>query len=130
MRFIAKGLPGPKGSRNVGRRKDGTIYTREQSARATQWQKDVALQARSAMAGRGPIEPPYAVTLHFTFPTPKNPSYLWPTKADLDKVERATLDGLKVGGVIVDDKHVIESVTYKRFGDEGYAYISVSQTHP
>jgi Holliday junction resolvase RusA-like endonuclease len=122
-----KGLPGPKGSRN--RNAHGGTY--DQSKVAAKWQQDVALQVRSAMIGRGlsaPLQPPYAVRIFFCLPQPRNPSFEWPVRGDLDKLERATLDGLQQAGLIA--KHVIESHTTKAWGFEGFAHITVSTTHP
>jgi Holliday junction resolvase RusA-like endonuclease len=124
-----KGLPGPKGSRN--RNAHGGTY--DQSKRAAQWQQDVALQVRSEMIRRGlnaPLQPPYAVTIFFCLPKPKQPSFDWPVVGDLDKLERATLDGLQQGKLLADDKHVVESHTTKAFGLEGFAHIHVSTTDP
>ena len=61
------------------------------------------------------VEPPYRVTLGLYFAPPKKKSWAWPTRVDSDKVERAVLDGLVAGQVIVDDRHVTELASSKRW---------------
>lgn len=127
--FTAHGTPGPKGSRNVG--KHGQSY--DQSRVGKQWQSDVALQARSALIRygvKGPLPKPYHVEVVFAFPWPRQATHQWPSKADIDKLVRATLDGLTQGGVIEDDRHVISLVSVKRFSDDPYAHIHVASTEP
>lgn len=134
VRFTALGLPGPKGSRNTRTTTDadGNSRTRsyDQSKIAAQWQKDVALQARSIVARDGlpgPLEPPYSVIINFEFARPKKPTWDWPTRGDLDKLARSTLDGLEQGGLLADDKHVTALVLTKRFGDgPPCAHITIS----
>lgn len=116
--FRVPGAPAPKGSRIPGRRKDGSIFTRPASKGEKPWVETVALIARGHRPPGGkPLEPPYRVELTFVMPTPKRPSHEWPSVGDLDKLERAVLDGLKTGGLIVDDRHVTDLHSSKRFGD-------------
>jgi len=113
--FRVAGLPAPKGSRIPGRRKDGTIYTRPANASEKSWTEAVAYVARAKRPGGKMLKPPYAVELEFHLPRPKQPKYEWPVRADLDKLERAVLDGLTQGGLIVDDRHVVELRSRKSF---------------
>ena len=117
--FRIPGHPAPKGSRTAGIRKDGSRFSREASKRAGPWVETVATIARSHRAPGGkPLEPPYEVELAFYMPKGKRPKYEWPSAdGDLDKLERAVLDGLKRGGLISDDRHVIDLCSSKRFGD-------------
>ena len=129
VEFVAHGLAGPKGSRNVS--KNGKTY--EQSRIATQWTQDVALQTRSAMIRYQlpkALAPPYSVGIAFVFPYPKSPTWEWPTKGDLDKLVRATLDGLQQGGLVTEDKHVISLFAQKRWGDDARATIRVETIYP
>ena len=58
----------------------------------------------------------------FSMPKGKTAKYDWPTKdGDLDKLERAVLDGLVRGELIVDDRHVVGLRSRKRFGTPGVA---------
>lgn len=117
--FRIPGTPAPKGSRIPGRRKDGSIFTRPASKRELPWTETVALIARGHRPPGGkPLEPPYEIELAFVMPKGKRAKYEWPSSSgDLDKLERAVLDGLKTGGLIVDDRHVTDLHASKRFGD-------------
>jgi len=70
------------------------------------------------------LEPPYALELDVRLPRPANPKYAWPTKdGDGDKLERAILDGLVKGGLLVDDRHIVECRWRKSFGVPGVSVI-------
>jgi Holliday junction resolvase RusA-like endonuclease len=58
---------------------------------------------------------PYAVALSFLMPRPGRPEHPWPSLGDLDKLERAVLDGLVRGGLLADDRHVVELRSSKAF---------------
>lgn len=107
IQFTVEGDPAPKGSRTMGRTKSGVTFNRPSSARQKPWESAVATAAVKAMAERGPLEPPYDVTLHVRRRKPKRPSWPWPSREDLDKVVRCTIDGLVKGELLVDDRHVI-----------------------
>lgn len=100
------GTPKPKGSRTIGRRKDGSVFTRPASRGEQAWTHAVA-QAASC-GSTGTLPPPYAVELTFRMPRPSRPAHPWPTRGDLDKLVRSTLDGLVHGGLLEDDRHVAE----------------------
>jgi crossover junction endodeoxyribonuclease RusA len=63
---------------------------------------------------RNPLEGPVVVAVTFTMPKPvsapkRKPS--WPMrKRDVDKLERAVFDALKIGGALGDDGQVVEVV--------------------
>lgn len=110
------GHPAPKGSR-VHFRNGGS---REASKRAGPWVEQIAYAARANRPAGKTLEPPYEVELTFSMPKGKRPKYGWPTKdGDLDKLERAVLDGLTQGGLIVDDRHVVALTSRKAFGTPG-----------
>ena len=118
--MLIAGHPAPKGSRTGGQRKDGSRYSRESSKRVGPWVEQVAYCARANRPAGKVLEAPYAIELEFRMPRPANPTYDWPTKdGDVDKLERAVLDGLVRGGLIVDDRHVIDLCSSKRFGPPG-----------
>jgi Holliday junction resolvase RusA-like endonuclease len=82
----------------------------------------VAYSARANRPGGKALQPPYELELTISMPEPANPKYPWPTKdGDGDKLERAILDGLVQGGLLVDDRHVIECHWRKLFGTPGVA---------
>jgi Holliday junction resolvase RusA-like endonuclease len=115
VRLFAAGAPAPKGSRTTGVRRDGTIYTRPASKGEHTWTEAVARVARRHR-GRAPA-PPYRVELEFAMPKPARPAHPWPTLGDLDKLIRPTLDGLVRGGVLADDRHVLELRASKTWAD-------------
>lgn len=54
----------------------------------------------------GPVE----VKLEFRIPSPKKPLHVLPISrraGDIDKLSRAVLDGLTIGGIIGDDSQVV-----------------------
>jgi len=108
------GRPAPKGSRVVGTRRDGSHFTRESSRGAGPWAEAVALVARAHRPNGRALPAPYRVELAFSMPRGQRPKYDWPTRdGDLDKLVRATLDGLVRGELIVDDRHVTELAASK-----------------
>jgi Holliday junction resolvase RusA-like endonuclease len=126
IQFFVPGHPAPKGSRTVGRRKDGSTFTRPANRNEKAWTEAVALVARA----HGWLPAPYAVRLAFVMPRPKRPSYEWPVRGDCDKLERGTLDGLQLAGVISEDKHVIDLASSKRFGPDPGAHIWIETANP
>jgi Holliday junction resolvase RusA-like endonuclease len=81
----------------------------------------VAYAARANRPGGKTLEPPYRIELEFRMPRPAKPKYDWPVVGDIDKLERGVLDGLVRGGLIVDDRHIIDLSSSKRFGTPGVA---------
>lgn len=125
VRFTVEGDPGPKGSRTVGQRKNGSTFTRPSSKRQKPWEAAVSIAAGEAAAEHGQLEPPYRVTLEFTSAKPKRPTWAWPSKDDLDKLVRCTLDGLVKGGLMVDDRHVTTLTSGKAFAVTSGCRVSV-----
>lgn len=112
------GRPAPKGSRIRGTTKDGRSFTRPASKYEKPWVDAVKQAAQIAMRHHEMLPPPYAIELEFVLSGPKKVSdrrYEWPTDSDLDKLDRAVIDGLVQGGVISDDRHVTRLTTSKRF---------------
>jgi Holliday junction resolvase RusA-like endonuclease len=109
------GVPAPKGSRTLGRRRDGSTFTRPASNREHAWVEAVARQATwlRSQPRRPLLEPPYAVALEFYLARPAHPAHGHPTRGDVDKLARAVLDGLVRGGLISDDRHVVELAARK-----------------
>lgn len=116
-RFHVAGIPAPKGSRIYGQRRNGSSYSRPASKREKTWTEAVALVTRAHRPSGAALPPPYAVSLTFAMPCPARPSYAHPTRADLDKLVRAVLDGLTSGGLIADDRHVIQLTAAKQWAD-------------
>lgn len=94
----------------------GKGASRESSAGCKGWVEAVALFALQQRPAGRTLEAPYDLELEFYMPMPANPKYGWPTRdGDLDKLERAVLDGLTQGRLIVDDRHVVGLSSRKWF---------------
>lgn len=114
--FSVDGTPAPKGS------KIRTRYgMRESSKRVGPWAESVRLAAIAAgdEAGLfGTLEPPYRVDVWFYIARPKKTAAKFPvapTVGDLDKLLRSTLDALKAGGLLEDDRFVVKAFATKQW---------------
>lgn len=126
MQLDVIGLPAPKGSKKAFLHKTtGRPVVVESAGRALRsWEEAIAQAARDHLA-RQPAPPmtgPLAMTIGFRFPTVKSDPYRYwhATKPDIDKLERAVCDALKVGGLISDDCVISKLSGAKRYiiGDE------------
>lgn len=112
IRFDVLGLPSPQGSKTKlpnGALVDGG--SKEARSRHRDWRSSVADAARTAAAGRPPLDGPLMIEVEFRFPMPKSrpravqaagrvPKSSAP---DTDKLLRSLGDGLQAGGLIRDD---------------------------
>lgn len=118
IRFRVDGLPISKGSKTAGVTKDGKVFMREAAAAAlTPWMRTIRTEAtkhRVTWMRQSPLE----VRMAFTFPMRKGEmTASWKaTKPDLDKLERAVLDALTQGKVLVDDAQVVATHSTKVHG--------------
>lgn len=115
MKKVSFEIPGkaaPKGSRTVGFRKDGSVYTREANTRVGQWMK----VAKEILEGEPELRPPYRLQVFFVFERPKKGKYEYPVQGDLDKLVRALCDSLQAASVIEDDKFIITIDAEKHYG--------------
>jgi crossover junction endodeoxyribonuclease RusA len=115
--FFIPGIPAPKGSRRHFVKK-GKVVSVDANPKTRPWEMDVAWVTREKMSGVKAIEGPVGMNVVFQMPrlksTPKTAR--WHTKKpDIDKLERALLDGLKLGGAYVDDSQVCRVDKYKRY---------------
>jgi Holliday junction resolvase RusA-like endonuclease len=113
-----EGRPAPKGSRIAVNGKDGRSWTRPASKYEEAWIKAVKAATQVAMRHEHDPGPPYAVNIEIRVARPKRKidrKRWWPSQHDLDKLARATIDGLVKGGAMVDDRHVIALTTSKRY---------------
>lgn len=117
------GIPAPQGSK---------IRTRygmfEASKRVKPWREAVI----NTVKGMEQIAPPYRVTVNFFIPRPKKTEAAYPVApsiGDIDKLLRATFDGLTQGGIIADDRYIVASYETKQWaGSDGPgAVIVISQ---
>jgi Holliday junction resolvase RusA-like endonuclease len=114
------GIPAPKGSKT--RMPNGAMLdgkSPEARAALAEWVRAVADEARAFVQARSmpPMDGPLAVTIEFRFPLPASDPHRTrhTTKPDIDKLERATLDALKAGGLIKDDARVFQVVKTKTY---------------
>lgn len=137
--FRIDGVPAPKGSFRVGRRRGGGVSVRKDSARTETWHQLCALAASRATLPGGRVatrfyNTPLSVKLTFYLPRPE--SHFAPdgtlrrsapavpaVKPDLDKLERATLDGLAITkkqprGLFDEDSRVVMMHSAKLYATE------------
>lgn len=109
--FTILGVPAPQGSKT--RMPNGAMVeaaSKTGRAKVRAWRTDVAQAAQDHLAYRGLSEPfdgALAIDIAFRFSRPKSRARKaspWHSrKPDKDKLLRATFDGLKNGGLVVDD---------------------------
>lgn len=117
------GTPAPQGSKNVNRY--GATY--ESSIKVKPWREAVKWavndQHGQAVQNFDPFSGPVVVELVFTLAKPASApkrTRTWPARRpDLDKLVRATLDGICESGVIRNDGQVVELTAAKRYPHEG-----------
>lgn len=107
--FMVSGIPAPQGSK---------IRTRygmfEASKRVKPWREAV----QTAASELAPLEPPYDVKVFFFIPRPKRTMAEFPVApavGDLDKLVRATFDGLASSGIINDDRYIVATEASKEW---------------
>lgn len=118
--FVVLGEPKPKGSyRAVQGKHQKHAFVVNDNPGTKPWQVAVAWAARVNYHPQPPCRGPVRIEVCFYLPRPKSlhKKVKVPTKkrADLDKLERALLDGIKSGGVYVDDAQVVAIVSRKVF---------------
>lgn len=132
IKFRVNGTPAPQGSkRHVG---GGRMV--EMSKAVGPWREAVRHEASMVLMGAGPpCELPVSVTVVFILRRPKShygsgqnantvklsaPPYP-ATRPDVDKLARAVLDGLVMGGVMADDSQVVSLNCAKVYASNGEA---------
>ena len=127
IELIVPGLPAPQGSKTIG--KWGGL--RESSPHVLPWRQAVIVASMQAYKNP-PITQAVSISIAFSFPRPKshygtgrNSTKLKPSapfwctsagKGDLDKLARATADGLSrsCGGVCLEDDRLIAQLNCKK----------------
>ena len=126
MRFTVYGTPAPQGSKTAVQRGGRAILIEGSSsagrAKHRAWRQAVTADA---LAARGPdrtcFDGPVHVTLEYAMrkPASKPKRLAWcPVKPDLDKLIRATLDGLADAGVVPHDQRVVSVLARKRYAPD------------
>lgn len=99
--FQVHGTPAPQGSKT--RTRYGMF---ESSKRVKPWREAVT----AAASEHAPLVPPYDVKVFFFIQAPKKTTAEYPVApsiGDIDKLLRATYDGLTASGVIADDRFIV-----------------------
>jgi crossover junction endodeoxyribonuclease RusA len=128
MEITVRGIPAPQGSkRHVG---GGRMI--ESSKAVGPWREAVRAETQRAMEGEESYTGPVSVRLVFLLPRPRghygtgrNAGKVRPSapalpagKPDLDKLERAVLDGISAGGGWCDDAQVVHLQAWKEYADQ------------
>ena len=114
------GRPAPQGNHSRGRY--GGVY--ETSAGHGAWREAVRAETQRVVGDFWvPLDEPVSVTIRFFLQRPaslpRRVRYPAGKKHDLDKLERATLDGLVDGHALADDGLAVDLHATKRFGAPG-----------
>jgi Holliday junction resolvase RusA-like endonuclease len=116
--FSVIGLPAPQGSKTRmpnGAMVEAASKTGRDNLRS--WRDTLIAAARPHAPASGPIDEPLRVAIDFRFPATKSKPYRHhhASKPDVDKLVRATLDSLKLAGLIADDSLVCDLAVTKRY---------------
>ena len=129
VEFTVHGDPAPQGSKKAYVVRGRAVIT-DASKKLAPWRNTVA-QAASAAAGGHMFEDAVHVTAVFNMPRPKSVRRTFHTVApDVDKLVRALLDGLTVGGLIRDDSLVVSVRAKKRYWDTPGDVVVVKEDEP
>jgi Holliday junction resolvase RusA-like endonuclease len=118
-RIRVMGHPAPQGSKTYMPKTRVMVEGSSKTGRARlhTWRDSVTAECHKVAATLdGPIDVPVQVTAVFRLPMPRSrPKWIqslgeWPssTKPDLDKLVRALLDSMKMGGLLRDDSIVAD----------------------
>lgn len=125
MRLHVFGVPATKGStRSFPHRVTGKIVTLPMSKSLREWERAIAYEARMSGAT---FEGPVKVAMTFDLPMPKAEQRVrWHhVRPDLDKLVRAVLDGLQMGGAFADDGQVAWLTAQKRTSRQAGVIVEV-----
>lgn len=133
IRVTVLGRPAPQGSkRAVGKDKKGRTILVESSKGVKPWRDSVAWGVADKVSE--PLTGPLRLSIAFYLPRPKSAKRgaLPTTYPDLSKLIRATEDALVDGGLIADDKLIVEyGPMLKRYSGDGFfgngAVITIEQ---
>ncbi len=121
LSYFVPGIPAPQGSKRAFIRRGGAAAGRiglaEMSKRVGPWRKAVKAATEAARITRPEaLGGPVRIVLEFVLQRPaktKNPGCTGRT--DLVKLVRSTLDGITMGGAIIDDAQVVQVSASKRW---------------
>jgi len=134
VRFTVSGRAEPRGSKTIGKAKNGRTFIRDDNPHSKAWMQRVAKAGRQAMGSTEATDSPVVLVITIFRPRPKGhfgtrglllSAAAYPaTKPDLTKCVRGIEDALN-DVVWTDDSRVVEQRTKKRFGDREEVLIEV-----
>lgn len=122
VEFHVPGIPAPQGSKSAFVTRSGRAVVVEKAGKKLyNWRDSIIAAALAVMDDQKPIEGPVTVTIDLLLPMPASRSkairelkvVYRPLTPDIDKLVRATLDGLTQGRVFGDDGQVVQLVANK-----------------
>lgn len=120
VRLHVEGNPIPQGSHRAFVTRTGKPYITDDNAMLSAWKQSIHWHAYNAMGSKKPSQLPIELEIDFVVPVPRSrEGQLWPKEhgtGDLDKLTRATLDGME-GKVYLNDAQVVRITTSKRYSD-------------
>lgn len=112
--FTVDGVPVPQGSATAFPVKGRCVVTATNNKKLKPWRNEIAKSADVGLSFGVAVR----VTATFWLPRPKTVKRRFPTTVpDLDKLMRALGDGMKDGGLIVDDSLIVDEYLEKRYAD-------------
>jgi Holliday junction resolvase RusA-like endonuclease len=93
----------------------------EASKRLHPWRDLVIEAAREQAELTDRLDGPVEVLLEFRIPSPNKPIHILPISrraGDIDKLSRAVLDGITIGGIIGDDSQVVKLHATKEYAPD------------
>jgi Holliday junction resolvase RusA-like endonuclease len=127
VRVPRRRRPGPAGQQDryvAGKR---AIVVDANKSTLKPWRQNVAAAAREAYQGER-IEGPVLLVVEFGFLRPKSVKREYPTvKPDLDKLERALLDGITDSGLWRDDSQVVSMPSKKVYADRAGVHVQIGE---
>lgn len=134
VRFTVSGRAEPRGSKTIGKAKNGRTFIRDDNPHSKAWMQRVAKAGRQAMGKVEATDLPCVLVVTIYRPRPKGhfgsrglllSAAAYPaTKPDLTKCIRGIEDALN-DVVWTDDSRVVEQRTKKRFGDREEVLVEV-----
>jgi Holliday junction resolvase RusA-like endonuclease len=125
--FLVPGKPVQQGSKQgyvVGKR---AVLVDANKTELKPWRAKVTAAARAAHEG-SKLLGAVVVAVEFRFVRPKTVKRAWPAvKPDLDKLERAILDGVTDAGVWADDSQVVRMSSSKVYAEVPGAWVRIGR---
>lgn len=128
LSFTVDGDPKPQGSKRGFVTKTGKVAMVEMAGKPLKdWRETVTAVAAKAAhdADWMTTLSPVGVLVEFRIRQPKKPTYSYPPRPDVDKMQRALLDALTYAGLWKDDSQVMTITAIKSYSDQPGATVNV-----